>query len=196
MGRALCHSRAARQDNLMIIEETPLAGSFLVNLEQHSDERGFFARTFCSEEFAARGLATSFPQCSISWNPARGTLRGMHFQTLPHAEDKLVRCTRGAIFDVIVDLRRESVSRGLWFGTILDADLRQALFIPKGFAHGFLTIQQDTEVLYMMSTSFEPNAGRGFRWDDPEVAISWPEMPTMISERDANLPVLAGIKRE
>ena len=167
--------------------ETELAGAFVVELEPAADERGFFARSFCQREFAERGLAPSFVQCNVSWNRRRGTLRGMHWQAAPHAEAKLVRCTAGAIWDAIVDLRPGSPTRGRWTALELDALGRRALYVPEGFAHGFLCLRDDTEVFYQMSRFHVPEAARGFRWDDPAVGIAWPEPPALVSERDSQL---------
>jgi dTDP-4-dehydrorhamnose 3,5-epimerase len=174
----------------MIFQETPLAGAFVVDLEPHVDERGFFARTFCAREFAARGLVSHYPQQNTSFNRAAGTLRGMHWQVAPHAEAKLVRCTSGAIYDVIVDLRRGSGTRLRWFGVELSARTRRALYIPERFAHGFLTLEPDTEVAYLMGASHVPAAARGMRFDDPRVGIVWPSAPAVISSRDLELPEL------
>lgn len=166
--------------------ETNLAGAWIVEPERLEDERGYFARTFCREEFAANGLETEFVQASISYNQRRGTLRGMHFQIAPHSETKLVGCTRGAIFDVIVDLRKESPTFQKHVGMRLDAESKRVLYIPEEFAHGFLTLDDDTEVAYQMSVPFAPGHARGFRWNDPIVAIGWPSSPpVVISERDA-----------
>jgi dTDP-4-dehydrorhamnose 3,5-epimerase len=172
----------------MNVRPTPLAGAHLVELERLQDDRGFFARTFCAEEFASRGLDARVAQCSTSFNHHAGTLRGLHYQAAPHGEAKLVRCTRGAIYDVAVDLRPESPSYRGWFATELTAENGRGLFIPEGCAHGFQTLSDDTEVLYQMSTPFVPGAARGFRWDDPAFAIVWPEPPPggrTISARDA-----------
>ena len=176
----------------MKFTETPLRGAYVIELERHSDERGFFARTFCADEFAAHGLDPRIAQCSVSQNRAAGTLRGLHYQAAPHAETKLVRCTRGEIFDVIVDLRPGSPSFLGWFGVALAASTQTALYIPGGFAHGFLTSTDDTEVLYQISTRQEPSAARGLRWDDPALQIRWPQLPTVLNERDANYPSYAG----
>ena len=169
---------------------TPLSGAFIVDLERQQDERGFFARSFCSGELAANGLASAFSQCSVSFNAAKGTLRGLHFQISPHDEEKLVRCTAGRIFDVIVDIREDSVSYRRWYGSELTADNRRALYIPKGFAHGFLTLTHAAEVFYMMSVPFAPGFGRGLRWNDPALGIEWPVEPAVISARDAAYPLL------
>jgi len=162
--------------------------------EPIGDERGWFARTFDAEAFAAHGLEPAVVQCNVSYNARAGTLRGMHFQREPHGEDKLVRCQRGALFDVIVDLRPGSPTRGRWFGVELTPDNGRSLFIPKGLAHGFQTLADDTEVHYQMSTPYVPGAGDGVRWDDPAFGIEWPDAPPggrIISERDAAYPDFA-----
>jgi dTDP-4-dehydrorhamnose 3,5-epimerase len=169
----------------MKFTETPLAGAFIVDIDPSSDERGFFARTFCAGEFAEYGLSAAALQCSVSYNVDKGTLRGMHYQAPPHEEDKLIRCTAGAIFDVIVDIRRNSASYGRWFGAELTAANHRALLAPKGFAHGFLTLADESEVLYMIGARYAPGFARGFLWDDPKVGIAWPMKPVVISARDA-----------
>lgn len=174
----------------MRFSETTLAGALVIDVTRMEDERGFFARCFSADEFAARGLPAAMPQCSISFNARKGTLRGMHFQAAPHGEDKLVRCTAGSIFDVIVDLRPESPTRRRWFGVELTGANRRSLFVPKGFAHGFVTLVDDTEVLYMISTPYAPGHERGVRWNDPAFAIDWPIEPALISARDAAYPLL------
>jgi dTDP-4-dehydrorhamnose 3,5-epimerase len=174
----------------MIFTESTLRGAFTVDMVRAEDERGFFARSFSAEEFAARGLPAEMPQSSVSHNARKGTLRGLHFQAPPHGEDKLVRCTWGAIFDVIVDLRNDSPTRRRWFGTELTAENHRAVFVPKGFAHGFITLRDDTEVLYMISAPYAPGSERGVRWNDPALAIQWPIEPVVISARDAAHPLL------
>ncbi|HEX4152356.1 MAG TPA: dTDP-4-dehydrorhamnose 3,5-epimerase [Steroidobacteraceae bacterium] len=174
----------------MIFTESALAGAYLIDMDRIEDDRGFFARSFCAAEFAAHGLAADMPQSSVSFNSQRATLRGLHFQADPHAEDKLVRCTSGAIFDVIVDLRRESSTHRRWLGIELTADNRRALYVPKGFAHGFLTLVDGSEVLYMMSVPFVPGFDRGIRWNDPALTIDWPLEPRHMSARDAAYPLL------
>jgi dTDP-4-dehydrorhamnose 3,5-epimerase len=164
---------------------TPLAGAFIVDIDPTSDERGFFARTFCAAEFADYGLNAAALQCSVSYNVDKGTLRGMHYQAPPHEEDKLIRCTAGAIFDVIVDIRKDSASYGRWFAAELTAANRRALLAPKGFAHGFLTLAADSEVLYMIGAPYAPGYARGFLWSDPKIGIAWPIEPVVISARDA-----------
>jgi dTDP-4-dehydrorhamnose 3,5-epimerase len=170
---------------------TALSGAWLVEPEPLSDERGFFARTFCADEFRRHGLNPAIAQCSISFNRERGTLRGMHYQAAPHEEAKLVRCTQGAIFDAIVDLRPGSATRHRWFGVELTAANRRMLYVPEGFAHGFLTLEPETEVLYQISVAYRPESQRGFHWQDPAVAIAWPQAPRVVSPRDQSLPRLA-----
>lgn len=174
---------------------TPLAGAYLIELEQLEDERGFFARSFCQKEFRERGLDPVVAQCNVSFNRKRGTLRGLHYQAEPHAEAKLVRCTRGAIWDVIVDLRRDSPTARQWHAAELTAENRRALYIPAGLAHGFQTLVDDTEVLYQMSEFFHPESARGVRWDDPALAIRWPIKQAVISPRDLAFPTLDGASR-
>ena len=168
----------------MIFIETELTGAFIIKPERLEDERGFFARTFCREEFTAHGLNLNTAQCDISFNKRSGTLRGLHYQTAPCEEAKLVRCTRGAIFDVIVDLRRESPSFMQWVSVELTADNHRMLYIPEGLAHGFQTLAKHSEIFYQMSQPYHPEYARGIRWDDPAFRISWPTNPTAISLRD------------
>ena len=172
----------------MRFTETSLPGAWIVEPERLEDERGFFARTFCRREFRDRGLEPDLVQCSVSYNRRSGTLRGMHYQAAPHAEGKLVRCTAGAAWDVILDLRPDSPSYLRHAALRLDADNRLGLYVPPGVAHGFLTLADDSELLYQMSVYFEPDAARGVRWDDPAFGIEWPGKPTRISERDAGYP--------
>jgi dTDP-4-dehydrorhamnose 3,5-epimerase len=176
----------------VIFAETELCGAYAIDLHPTEDERGFFARSFCAEEFAAHGLPGRMPQSSVSYNRCRGTLRGLHFQAAPHAEEKLVRCTAGAIFDVIVDLRESSPTRHRWVGFELSAENRRALFVPKDFAHGFLTLADDSEVLYMISVPYAPGFERGVRWNDPAFGIDWPLEPVHIAARDAAYPLRGG----
>jgi dTDP-4-dehydrorhamnose 3,5-epimerase len=171
-------------------QESSLPGAYTIEMDRLEDERGFFARSYCAEEFAARGLAALMAQSSVSFNPRRGTLRGMHYQAEPHAEDKLVRCTAGAIYDVIVDLRPSSPTLRRWFGVELSAVNHRSLFVPKGMAHGFITLRDDTEVLYMISVPYVPGFERGVRWNDPAIGISWPMAPAALSARDAAYPLL------
>ena len=175
----------------MRFTETPIPGAWIIDIEPHADERGFFARTVCREEFSHYGLNGNMVQQSISWNPRKGTLRGMHFQEPPHDEEKLVRVTRGAVYDAIVDLRRESPAFGRWFGLELDAEDHRQLYIPRGVAHGFQTIADDTEVMYEITTPYQADAARGIRWDDPTLKIAWPlEASRIISDRDSGFPFL------
>jgi len=174
----------------MKFSPTKLPGIWLVDLERHEDERGFFARSWCQQEFAQHGLNPNLVQCNVSFNRKRGTLRGMHYQTIPHAEAKLVRCTRGVIYDVAVDLRPESPNYRQWVGVELTAGNGHALYIAEGFAHGFQTLADDSEVFYQMSESFHPECARGARWNDPAFRITWPLPNPIISERDQNLPLL------
>jgi dTDP-4-dehydrorhamnose 3,5-epimerase len=163
---------------------TVVPGAFLIEPEEHRDNRGFFARLFCREEFARHGLNPTLAQSSISFNDKRGTLRGLHWQEMPHEEAKLVRCTQGAIFDVVVDLRRNSSTYLKWQGVELSAQNRHMLYIPEGCAHGFLTLRDDTEVHYHISESHHPESARGMRFDDPAVGIAWPIPVRTISAQD------------
>ncbi len=174
----------------MIFHDSPLSGAFTVEMQRIEDERGFFARSFCAQEFEARGLPATMSQSSVSFNARRGTLRGLHYQAQPHMEDKLVRCTAGAAYDVIVDLRPDSPTRLRWFGTELSAENHRSLYVPKGFAHGFITLREDTEMLYMMSVPYVPGVDRGVRWNDPAIAIVWPLEPAVVSARDAAYPLI------
>lgn len=173
----------------MIFAEIPLAGAYLIEIEPSTDERGFFARSVCREEFARHGLDAMFIQQSVSWNPLVGTLRGLHYQASPHEEEKLVRVTRGSVFDVIVDIRPGSPTYGSWFAAELSADNRRQLYIPKGFAHGFQTTEPNTEMLYQMTAAFHPEVSRGIRWDDSNLAIDWPTAASrLVSRKDLELP--------
>ena len=167
---------------------TAIDGALIVETESHVDERGVFARTFCAEEFRKHGLEFSVCQCSVSFNPTRGTLRGLHSQASPHEEVKLVRCSSGAIHDVIVDLRGRSATFMKHFAVRLSSENRQSLYIPKGVFHGFLTLDNDTEVYYQMSAPYVAGAGLGYRWNDPAFRIQWPLEVSVISPRDASYP--------
>ena len=171
----------------MIFTETKLKGAYLIDIERLKDERGFFARSWCQKEFQDQGLNSKLVQCSISFNAKKGTLRGMHYQIKPFEETKLIRCTSGSIYDVIVDLRPDSESYGQHIGVVLSSDNRKLLYVPEGFAHGFLTLEDNTEIFYQMSEFFAPGFSRGFRWNDPFVNINWPGKVEVISERDRNL---------
>jgi dTDP-4-dehydrorhamnose 3,5-epimerase len=167
---------------------TKIEGAYQIEPERLADERGFFARTWCQHEFEAHGLESRLVQCSVSFSPRRGTLRGMHYQAAPHGEAKLVRCTRGTIYDVIIDLRPASPTRLTWVAVELTAENRLALFIPPGVAHGFLTLTDDCEVFYQMSEFFQDQSARGVRWNDPAFGIEWPAPVALISARDASYP--------
>lgn len=175
----------------MILTPTPLQGACTVAPERLQDSRGFFARSFCRNEFAQAGFDVEFVQSNISFNAQRATLRGMHFQSEPHPECKLVRCTMGAIYDVIVDIRPASASFGQWFGVELNQHNRLAIYVPAGFAHGFITLCDGCEVLYDMSEFYHPEAAGSLRWNDPGVAIDWPLLPRIISDKDAAAPLLS-----
>lgn len=172
----------------MTFHETKLRWVFEIHLEPKSDERGFFARTWCQKEFAAHGLSPRLVQCNVSFNTRRGTLRGIHYQAAPHAEAKLVRCTKGAIYDVVVDLRPESPTLRGFMAVVLTAKNRRALYVPEGCGHGFLTLEDETEVFYQMSEFYNAESARGVRWDDPAFQIAWPEKVEVISERDRSYP--------
>lgn len=172
----------------MIFEPTTLAGAFLVCMERREDERGFFARSFCQNEFADHGLPATFVQCNVSFNRLRGTLRGMHFQREPRPEGKLVRCTAGAALDVIVDLREDSPTHCRWQSFELTAENHRAVYIPPGFAHGFQTLVDDVELLYQMTEFYVPELAAGVCWDDPAFSIEWPIPNPILSERDRAYP--------
>jgi dTDP-4-dehydrorhamnose 3,5-epimerase len=167
---------------------TPLPGAYLIELEKRGDDRGFFARLFCEKEFAAAGLEHRFVQINNSLSGSKGTLRGLHYQLAPAAEVKLMRCLRGAIFDVILDLRTGSPTFGRWFGAELSAANRTMMYVPRGFAHGLLTLCDDTEVLYPVSAFYAPQLERGIRFNDPRFDIAWPIQPEEVSEKDRNWP--------
>jgi dTDP-4-dehydrorhamnose 3,5-epimerase len=176
----------------MRFQRTKIAGVFRVAAEPHKDERGAFARLHCPDEFAAAGIPFAPVQTSISCNPHVGTLRGMHYQAAPHAEAKLVRVTRGRMFDVALDLRPGSPTHGQWVAEELSADNLMALYIPEGVAHGFLTLEANTDVLYQISPGYRPGHEAGVRWNDPAFGIAWPEPPQVISQRDASYPDYRG----
>lgn len=173
--------------------ETPLAGAFVVEVDYFADARGGFARTFCADEFAEHGLPGEFVQCATSYNAAAGTLRGMHFQDPPHSQAKLVRVTAGSIYDAIVDLRPGSATYGRSFAVELSAATRRMLYIPKRFAHGFLTLEPGSEVFYQFDERYAPGAEGGIHYADPDLAIAWPRAVEVVAERDANLQPLSGL---
>ncbi len=172
----------------MIFNETNLKGAFIIDLNPHYDDRGFFSRSWCEHEFTDHGLNPALVQCNISYTKNKGALRGMHLQLPPFAEAKLVRCTQGKIYDVIIDLRSGSPTFLQWIGVELTAKNRRALYVPEGFAHGFQTLVDDTEVFYQMSQFYAPECARGYRWNDPAFAIKWPLPVSVISEKDACAP--------
>lgn len=172
----------------MKMKTTPLKGVYLIDLEKRGDERGFFARAFCTEEFWKHGLETTFVQANDSLSLEQGTLRGMHYQLPPFAETKLVRCISGSLYDVVLDLREESPTFGQSFGATLTAENRTMMYVPRGCAHGFLTLEPHTEVFYMVSNLYSPDYERGVRWNDPKFNIPWPTMPRVVSDRDNSHP--------
>jgi dTDP-4-dehydrorhamnose 3,5-epimerase len=172
----------------MIFHEIKLPGVFEIQVEPRADERGFFARTWCHKEFEEHGLNPKLVQCSVSFNKQKGTLRGMHYQTAPFAETKIVRCTQGAIYDVVLDLRPDSPTFKRWTAVALSSQEHNMIYIPEGCAHGFLTLEHQTEVFYQMSEFYNPESARGVRWDDPAFQISWPANVEVISERDRTYP--------
>ena len=186
MDRSVGPGQAARE--CLIFEETGLGGAYIVDPELHRDDRGFFARTWCQKEFRERGLNPRLVQCNVSLNLKKGTLRGMHHQEAPYEEAKLVRCTMGAICDIIVDLRPDSPTFRKHFAVTLSAENRKMLYIPEKFAHGFITLADNTEVFYQMSEFYSQESARGFRWNDPFFGIRLPLEVAVISERDGNYP--------
>jgi dTDP-4-dehydrorhamnose 3,5-epimerase len=176
----------------MIFTATDLQDACIIDIEPRSDDRGFFARTWCQQEFEQQGLVARIAQANMSYNKFKGTLRGMHFQHAPHAEVKIIRCTRGAIYDAIIDLRPDSPSYKRWIGVELTAENYRMLYVPEGFAHGFQTLTDDVEVAYNVSQFYTPGAEGGIRYDDPAFAIDWPLPVQVISEKDANWPAFQG----
>ena len=172
----------------MIFTETKLKGSFIIEPERIIDERGFFARAWDDEIFEKHGLSPVIKQCNISFNKMKGTIRGMHYQASPHEEAKLVRCTKGKAFEIMLDLRSNSETYMQWMGIEMSAENYKMLYVPEGFALGFQTLEDDTELFYQMSEKYMPEFGRGIRWDDPTISIAWPLEPTIISKKDMSLP--------
>jgi dTDP-4-dehydrorhamnose 3,5-epimerase len=173
----------------MIFTQTNIKGAFIIDVKRIEDERGFFGRAFCQNEMKEQGLNPVVAQTNISHNKLKGTLRGLHFQEAPHEESKLVRCTRGRLFDVLVDLRKGSETFCQWFGTELSADSFRMLYVPEGCAHGFITLEDNTDIMYQVSAFYAPGAERGLRWNDPAFGIEWPMEPVVISEKDQNQPL-------
>ena len=188
MGRRVHNPDTKRNATKMIFNETSLQGVFVIEPEILTDERGAFARIFCQNEFKNHGLDPNISQCSISLNKKTFTLRGMHFQKSPHAETKLVRCSRGLIYDVIVDLRPTSPTFMAWISVEVSDDNKRMVYVPEGFAHGFQTLRDNTEVIYQMSQFYSPGHSGGFRWDDPSFNIEWPNEPIVISSKDQSFP--------
>lgn len=168
--------------------ETKLPGVFEIHIEKNADERGFFARTWCQKEFGAQGLNGKLVQCSVSFNSRKGTLRGLHYQIAPHEEAKLIRCTKGSVHDVVLDLRRASPTFKNWAEVVLTAEKRNMIYVPEGCAHGFLTLEDESEVSYQMSEFWNADCARGVRWNDPAFQIQWPSNVEVISERDRFYP--------
>lgn len=172
----------------MKFNKLPLDGAFTIDLQKYEDDRGFFARYYCRKEFEEESLDTNIVQVNNSLSRYKGTLRGIHYQLPPKAEVKIVRCIKGSLFDVILDLRSESETFGHWFGEVLSAENRRMMYVPKGFGHAFLTLEDDTETLYMVTEFYSPDHERGLRYNDPEFQIKWPFDPVVISDKDKNIP--------
>lgn len=177
----------------MIFKKTKLEGCYIIGIEAHADDRGFFARFFCEEEFSRLGLNTHWVQVNNSMSSKKGTLRGLHFQRPPHAEVKLVRCLRGSIWDVVVDLRKGSKTFGEWFGSTLSYQNRTMMYVPEGFAHGFISLEHDTEILYLVSEFYSPESEVTLSWNDPQVSIHWPIEPSLLSNKDLQGMPLSGL---
>jgi dTDP-4-dehydrorhamnose 3,5-epimerase len=174
----------------MIFTETKLKGAFIIDLEPREDQRGFFARTFCQKEFEEHHLNNKIAQTNISSNKKRGTLRGLHMQLSPYQESKIIQCIRGSIYDVILDMREGSETFKQWISAELNAENHKMLYVPEGFAHGFITLEDDTEVSYFINQFYTPGSEKGFRWNDPALNISWPIAPQIISEKDQSFPLI------
>ncbi|HIP52511.1 MAG TPA: dTDP-4-dehydrorhamnose 3,5-epimerase [Chromatiales bacterium] len=172
----------------MKFTETKLPGAFIIDIEKRRDDRGFFARGWCQKEYEAQGLTARIAQANISYSKRKGTLRGMHYQLAPHEEAKVVRCTRGALYDVIVDLRKDSPTFRQWVGVELTQENHRMLYVPEGFAHGFITLQDDTEAYYLVSEFYTPGAEQGVRYNDPAFGIEWPEEPAVMTDKDRSWP--------
>lgn len=187
----LQHPFVHRGVSILIFKETKLKGAFTIELEMHQDDRGFFARTFCKNELEDNGLISDVAQANMSLSKKRGTMRGMHYQKAPFEETKLIRCTKGAIYDVIIDLRPDSPTYKQWIGVELTESNYKMLFVPKDFAHGFLTLLDDSEVMYLVSQFYAPGSELGIRWNDPQFSIQWPFDVQVISEKDQQWPDFA-----
>ncbi|WP_439481872.1 dTDP-4-dehydrorhamnose 3,5-epimerase [Cyclobacterium plantarum] len=172
----------------MIFTETELKGAFILEVERIVDERGFFGRTFCQKEFEKHGLETGIAQANMSFNKKKGTVRGMHYQVAPYQETKLVKCTSGAIYDIIIDLREDSSTYGKWIGVELSGENNRMLYVPKDFAHGFITLEDNTSIQYLVSQFYTPGSERGIKWDDPKFDLKWPIEVSVISEKDNSHP--------
>lgn len=190
MGRQIRRAGSSGEGYRLKFVETPLAGLYLIEIEPFNDDRGSFARAFCGREFHAHGLEPTVAQCNISFNEKAGTLRGLHFQASPHEEAKLVRCTCGAIYDVAVDIRANSCTYLKWYATELTSESRRMMFIPRGFAHGFQTLVDGSEVFYLMSEFYHAESAHGLRWDDPMLGISWPIANQIMSDKDRRYPLI------
>jgi dTDP-4-dehydrorhamnose 3,5-epimerase len=188
MGRTAGGSHSCRRGSRLIFTETRLQGAYIIEPEKLADERGFFARSWCEKEFAEHNLNPCTVQCNISFNKRKGTLRGMHYQVAPSAEAKLVRCTQGAVYDVIIDLRPDSATFKQYVAETLTAWDHRMLYVPEGFAHGFLTMEDDAEIFYQMSEFYAPQLARGVRWNDPAFGIAWPIPQPIMADRDRNYP--------
>ena len=174
----------------MIFTETKLKGAYIIDVEKIEDERGFFGRVYCKKEFDKVGIESNIAQTNMSFNPKKGTLRGMHYQVSPYEETKLVKCTSGAIYDCIIDLRKDSPTYLEWIGVELTEENNRMLFVPRDFAHGFITLKDNTAIQYFVSQFYAPGAERGIKWDDPKINIQWPADVAVISEKDNNHPYL------
>ncbi len=184
MGRQICGAGSGYSGDLMLFKETKLKGAYVVELDRIEDKRGFLARSFCQKEFKKNGLNFNIVQSSVSYNKKRGTIRGMHFQTSPYEEAKLVMCVKGELYDVIIDLRKNSPTYGKWFSIKLTETNYKSLYIPEGFAHGFQTLEDNTVILYQMSEFYYPESSRGIRWNDPAFRIKWPMDKFILSHKD------------
>lgn len=196
MGGAVCDTNSNGYGTSMIKIDTPLSGVFIIRNDRLQDNRGWFVRSFCSQQFREWGLNTEWPQMNVSYNAKKHTFRGFHFQKDPHGEIKFIRCTRGSVLDVIVDLRPDSPSYCQSFSVKLSEQVEQALYVPTGCAHGFMSLEDDSELFYLMGSNFIPEAARGFHWQEPTLNITWPTETPIISDKDQNLPELSVLQAE